>query len=340
MNSELEQTKPLQAQLLEIDGSTGEGGGRIFRDTVSYAMRKALNEAHPWRGKVIVTKIRASRPKGGGMKNSLFGILDFAKQVFSGLVITGDTEGSPTVSIDFEHAELRSQPQDTPHVFTVDANGSGSAWLLFLAVHPVLCSLPYASTCNIKGGTDVFMKRDKKNPRTLTPPSIYMQQVWAENMNRLCADKTDPSGYNSNIVWRTHCLVSPVVSHSDLVRLAKTDTPAICVSVNQADHDTHPVIIEINLAPKQRHASIKTVESTVVSPLYYRPEHHLPFILGASHPYPDYDNEAPDPKETCDEHFADMVTPYTSIFHEPVLSPHHESAVYVKKIMGFAHDGR
>lgn len=64
---------------ITIDGSYGEGGGRNFRDTVMYATINALNG---WRGKITINNIRTTRPKPG-IKNSLFGIVDFCNQVFT-----------------------------------------------------------------------------------------------------------------------------------------------------------------------------------------------------------------------------------------------------------------
>lgn len=112
-----------------------------------YATIKALQG---WRGKVTINNIRVSRPDPG-IKNSLLGMVEFCHQVLNDVQNHGVQDGSLEATFDFSKA--MPSCNDT---INIDVNGIGSAWLLFLAVHPVLLYTTCVKTVTIHGGTDVF----------------------------------------------------------------------------------------------------------------------------------------------------------------------------------------
>jgi RNA 3'-terminal phosphate cyclase len=284
-----------------VDGSYGEGGGRVFRDSVMYAMLKALDG---WRGEIIIEQIRSRRSKPG-LKNSLIGMLDFCRALFPGVCIEGDTDDSPRVTVHFGKAVLT-----TPSSVHMDVHGIGSAWLLFLAIHPVLNRLPTPSEgfeCTIHGGTDVFFKRSQKDPHTMTPPTIYMRDVWLPNVSKI---GVRPMDIEVNIV-RVHR------DKEKYPYAIKIKIPAVsgCLST-----------LKINGLEGDRDGCIKLATSKESG-----------FIMGHSHPYTKYPLTTPLEEDYCDEHFADMAIPYVLLDHKlmvDALSEHHRSAIYTRTQVG------
>lgn len=285
---------------IEIDGSYGEGGGRNFRDAVMYATIAALNG---WRGKLTINNIRMTRPKPG-IKNSLFGIVDFCQQILKDVQTTGMEDGSLSATLDFVDVVIADVQE-----INIDANCLGSAWLLFLAVHPVLLHAPHVETVHICGGTDVFFRRKKsRQQQTLTPPTRYMQEVWLPNINMI------PS---VNIGFKIH--VNIIRNHKDrdrfpyAIRIQKLD-----------DHSSDSIMNVSDIKPWD--GCIKTVKSAVSG-----------LQVGTCHPDSQYDLTDPDPKDLCDEHFSDMIIPYICMDPDHpkmkhIVSPHHESVVYIAQL--------
>jgi hypothetical protein len=276
-----------------IDGSYGEGGGRNFRDTVMYATIKALQG---WRGKVTINNIRVSRP-APGIKNSLLGVVEFCHQVLNDVQDHGVQDGSLEATFDFSKAV--PSYIDT---INIDVNGVGSAWLLFLAVHPVLLYTPYVKMVTIHGGTDVFFfKKGKDLSQTLTPPTVYMEQVWVPNINTL-----NLSGF--------HIDVNIVRNSKD-----KSNVPyAIRITRNE---DSPETTINCN-GLKKWDGCVRYVQSKVSS-----------MRVGVSNPYSKYILPEPDQNLWYDEHFSDMIVPYIDSPSEEsdAVSPHHRSAIYVAR---------
>jgi len=290
-----------------IDGTFGEGGGRVFRDSIMYAMISVIK--HGWRGQLIIDNIRSTRPKPG-VKNSLFGIVDFCRQLTPDVKVKGLTKGSSHVSLDFsdikQELELElEQEHEQGFKFKVDANGMGSAWLLFLAVHPVLMNLPAGTAyqCDISGGTDVYFGRDKKNKRTLTPPTRYMLDVWWPNMKQL------------KLFSHPHEIDVNVVRDQ---RDIKKDQCAISCS-NPSSRNGGMFV-----------HGLKDTDGI----LKYTISKTSGLRVGAAHPYFKFKLPEPDTGLYCDEHFADMYIPYCNRESQFVLSDHHLSAIYVKHAFG------
>jgi hypothetical protein len=294
---------------IKIDGSYGEGGGRNFRDTIVYAMMKFIGG---WKGKVTINNIRASRPKPG-VKNSLFGVVDFCNSLIDNVKTEGITDGSLTASFDFSNATLKPISD-----INLEVNGIGSAWLLFLAVHPVLQHVtsekPYCIT--IHGGTDVCFKKNRMNADTLTPPSIYMKEVWAPNINN----------YLSRIDGEALAMVT---KHFDI---------DVKVIRHHKDRSEQPYAIKMTHKPEltatiinidrltKFDGKLMTVRSSISG-----------LVVGSAHPYYAYPALAePNTDVVYDEHYADMIVPYLTeadyelAISSDIMSEHHQSAIYVR----------
>ena len=289
---------------ITIDGSYGEGGGRNFRDTVVYAMIRFI--AGKWNGKVTIQNIRASRPKPG-VKNSLFGVVQFCHSLIDNVKTEGITDGSLTASFDFTEATMKPVSD-----INLEVDGIGSAWLLFLAVHPVLqhvnSETPYSIT--IHGGTDVCFKKNRMNADTLTPPSIYMKDVWAPNINSYLSTITTPRHFDIDVKVIRH--------HKD-----RSEQPyAIKMTYNP---ELTATTINIDRLTKFD-GKLITVKSSVSG-----------LVVGSAHPYYLYPDLAePNSDVMYDEHYADMIVPYLTesdygiVVGRDVMSKHHESAIYVR----------
>lgn len=295
----------MSTEEIVIDGSYGEGGGRMFRDSVMYGMICAATEG--WRGKLTINNIRMSRPKPG-IKNSLLGMIDFCRNVFPEVQANGIHPGSLNASLDFsEVSEL--EPGDESKTISVNANGLGSAWLLFLAIHPFMTKVKQAWgwTVSISGGTDVFFPKDKLNPHTLTPPTRYMKEVWLHNINIM------------HDVKSFHIAVHVVREHKDL-----QNGPSIIISPTRYVKTTMSVD---GLTERDGTLLISSSLGDLDGPLH-----------GCAHPYYKYPEKLLREKlqttrdQPYDEHFSDMVVPYQmNLEPEDTVSKHHDSALYVMR---------
>ena len=72
--------------IIKIDGSMGEGGGQLFRMSIAlaYIMRKHI----------LISKIRANRPKGGGLSNQHLTGLKAVVKMVPGCFVVGDKKKS------------------------------------------------------------------------------------------------------------------------------------------------------------------------------------------------------------------------------------------------------
>lgn len=123
--------------LIEIDGSYGEGGGQVLRSAIAVS-------AITGRG-VKIRNIRKNRPKPGlGVQH--------IKSIELAVMITGATvEGlvPGSTGITFLPGEIRGGE------YTLDLGTAGSISLVLQSVTPIACFAPSQLTLHVSGGTDV-----------------------------------------------------------------------------------------------------------------------------------------------------------------------------------------
>jgi len=121
--------------LLELDGSQGEGGGQILRSALSLSM---------WLGRPFrIERIRAGRAKPGLMRQHLTCIR--AAEAICGAEVEGAEIGS--TAIVFRPGAIRGGD----HVFKVGS--AGSVMLVLQTILPALLAADASSTVQIEGGT-------------------------------------------------------------------------------------------------------------------------------------------------------------------------------------------
>ncbi len=123
--------------LIEVDGSRGEGGGQILRSAVAFAVIQG-------RG-VRVSGIRAGR-EVPGLKRQHISALQVLNRVFGG-ELTGATEGSSAIT--FVPGSERSQE------VSVDMGTAASVTLVLQAVVPAVALTRSRLRLQLVGGTDV-----------------------------------------------------------------------------------------------------------------------------------------------------------------------------------------
>jgi RNA 3'-terminal phosphate cyclase (ATP) len=149
----------IQTTYLSINGSFGEGGGQLLRNSISYAtmLKKSIH----------INNIRSQRPKPGLQAQHLTALklcAEMSRGTLLGCEI-GSTEiyYSPSVSM----SESEVQPKV---YFTADTQTAGSICLLLQASLPVAMFSPLTSsmTLVLKGGTNA----------TLAPSYDYWKEVF------------------------------------------------------------------------------------------------------------------------------------------------------------------
>ena len=135
--------------ILSIDGSQGEGGGQVLRNSISYAVILKRD--------IQIDKIRAGRSKPGLASQHLTG-LKLACQIGG-----GDLEGDKLNSqfIKYDTPDLRKRKRTTAlhgRCFTGDTKTAGSICLLLQVALPcALFGTPHVTKLILKGGTNASM---------------------------------------------------------------------------------------------------------------------------------------------------------------------------------------
>ncbi|GAB4506068.1 MAG: RNA 3'-terminal phosphate cyclase [Anaerolineales bacterium] len=146
-----------QADVLEIDGSYGEGGGQILRTALSLAV--ALGR--PFR----MRRIRAGRPKPGLRPQHLVAVR--AAAAISGAAVEGDRVGSQDLLFAPQHRPAGGDC--TFDVGATEAGGSaGAVSLVFQALFLPLALAGAPSHLTLVGGTHV----------PWSPPFHYLAHVY------------------------------------------------------------------------------------------------------------------------------------------------------------------
>ncbi|MGM9482336.1 RNA 3'-terminal phosphate cyclase [Roseateles sp. NT4] len=144
--------------MIEIDGSTGEGGGQVLR--TSLALSLCTGQA------VRFQNIRARRPKPGLMRQHL-ACVQAAAAVSHGARVEGAELGSQTLV--FEPGEVRAGE----HHFHIGS--AGSCTLVLQTVLPALMTAVGESQLTLSGGTH--------NP--MAPPFHFLERSFAPLLQKL-----------------------------------------------------------------------------------------------------------------------------------------------------------
>jgi RNA 3'-terminal phosphate cyclase (ATP) len=136
--------------MIDLDGSTGEGGGQVLRSALTLSMITG----QPFR----IRKIRARRSKPGLLRQHLVAVQASAR--ISGALVTGADVGSQELT--FVPKQIRSGE----YQFAIGT--AGSCTLVLQTILPALLYGDAPSTIRISGGTH--------NP--MAPPVQFLQRAY------------------------------------------------------------------------------------------------------------------------------------------------------------------
>lgn len=143
--------------MIELDGSTGEGGGQILRSALALSMCTGQP--------VRIDRIRARRPKPGLMRQHLTCVQ--AAAAVCGAQVEGDALGSTRLA--FAPGPVR------PGDYAFQVGTAGSCTLVLQTVLPALMFAPAPSRLALGGGTH--------NP--MAPPFHFLERCFAPLLRRL-----------------------------------------------------------------------------------------------------------------------------------------------------------
>ena len=143
--------------MIELDGSTGEGGGQILRTSLALSMCTGQP--------ITIEQIRARRSKPGLMRQHLTCV--HAAAAVCSATVKGDELGSKTLV--FEPADVRAGG------YRFDVGTAGSCTLVLQTVLPALMLAREPSRVVLSGGTH--------NP--MAPPFHFLERSFAPLLHRL-----------------------------------------------------------------------------------------------------------------------------------------------------------
>ncbi len=143
--------------MIEIDGSTGEGGGQLLRTAVALAAITGMA--------LHLTNIRARRARPG-----------LAAQHLAAVKAVAELCQARVDGLELASQEIRFDPGATragTHLFEVGT--AGSVTLVLQALLPAMLAAPARSTVRVTGGTDV----------RAAPPFDYLREVLLPLLRRV-----------------------------------------------------------------------------------------------------------------------------------------------------------
>lgn len=158
----------IKNKIIELDGSTGEGGGQILRSALTLAM--ITGQAFQ------IKNIRAKRPKPGLLRQHLTAVE--AAAAICGASIDGAAIGSS--NLNFKPGLIRGGD----YRFAIGT--AGSCTLVLQTILPALWFADQPSTVSISGGTH----------NKAAPPADFLIRVWQPLIERM--------GVQQNIVLKRH----------------------------------------------------------------------------------------------------------------------------------------
>ncbi|CAL8126548.1 unnamed protein product [Orchesella dallaii] len=187
-----------------VDGSFGEGGGQIIRNSVSYTclLRK----------KMQVINIRANRPNPGLASQHLESIL--AMMRLSGATTSNQPKKKDTeFDLDGTPIPLTADGVST----TIDLVTAGSITLCMQCILPYLLTLKSRSSVRIIGGTHVMK----------SPSFDYLQRVFLPTMKKILGYDVDAvlknPGYFPRGGGRVDLHVNPIPTSSQFKKIEITE---------------------------------------------------------------------------------------------------------------------
>src|SRR5262245_31691523 len=125
----------MDEEMVEIDGSTGEGGGQVLRT----ALAMSLATGQPFR----IDNIRARRKKAGLLRQHLTAVQ--AATAVGDAHVEGDALGSGTLTFTPRTVKAGN--------YSFAVGSAGSATLVLQTVLPPLALASGSSTLSLEGGT-------------------------------------------------------------------------------------------------------------------------------------------------------------------------------------------
>ncbi len=172
------------AGMIEVDGSTGEGGGQLLRTAVALA---AIT------GRAVhLTNIRARRARPG-----------LAAQHLAAVKAVAELCEARVDGLELASQEIRFDPGATragTHVFEIGT--AGSVTLVLQALLPVMLTAPARATVRVTGGTDV----------RAAPPFDYLREVLLPLLHRIgvrAKAEVVRRGYYPRGGGEVECVVEP-----------------------------------------------------------------------------------------------------------------------------------
>jgi RNA 3'-terminal phosphate cyclase (ATP) len=232
---------------LEIDGSSGEGGGQILRTALSLSVLTKT----PLR----ILNIRAGRAKAGLMRQHL--VCVEAAAAISAAIVEGAELGA--TSLCFTPQTL----VDGAHHFKIGS--AGSAMLVLETVLPALLSAEQSSRITIEGGTH----------NMLAPSSSFLQRCFLPQLEKMGA-KLDleieqiglfPSGGGRIVLQVTPGQLSAInlMERGNLIGFgAEAITARVPFSVTQRELDTVQAHYEKCLIPSFAKANKKLLAADAI----------------------------------------------------------------------------
>jgi len=174
----------MNTEIIEIDGSQGEGGGQIIRTALSLS----VITGKPFR----ITGIRAGRRQTGLKEQHLTCVR--ACRTISDAVVEGDCVGSSTLT--FVPGKTR------PGEYHFDISTAGSTSLVLQCIYFPLALAPESSSVTITGGTHVLW----------SPSFDYLSSLWLPMLGKIGFRgelKIDRAGYFPAGGGKIRAVISP-----------------------------------------------------------------------------------------------------------------------------------